>query len=92
MKEILERLRLFGLQLLGILIDSAFVGLWVILHTWFETHVAAQFRVSGIHAYTFSAFQGIFALGTFFPVASYVLVDICRIYRKTRAALATVGK
>lgn len=88
MHEIIARLRLFALQLLGIVIDSTFVGSWMLLHTWFEEHVADRFRLNGIHAFTFNAFQGIFAVGTFFPVAAYVVVDLYSIYKKTRHALA----
>jgi hypothetical protein len=88
MTELLQRLQAFGVQLLAVLVDSVFVGLWLVVHTLFEKHVASQFRLNGVHAYTFAAFQGIFALATFFPVAAYVLVDLYRVYKRTRQALS----
>ncbi len=88
MDEILTRLRLFAVQTLAVVIDSAFVGSWVILHTWFENNIASHFRLTGLHAYTFNAFQGIFAISTFFPVAVYVVVDLACIYKKAKASLA----
>ena len=92
MDDIRARIRLLSLQILGILIDSAFVALWVIVHAWFEEHVATQFRLDGVHAYTFNAFQGVFAVGTFFPVAAYVVVDLYSIYKRTQKALVAVGE
>ncbi len=70
------RLRTFCIQIGSVVIDSVFLALWLVAHWALDVYVIAHFALHGIHAYTLTAFQVLFAVATLFPVLAFVVVDL----------------
>lgn len=61
---------------LGILIDTSFLGLWVLLQ-WILEQAIERFRLAGvIDAYVLTAFRIFFAVSTLALMAIFLSVDI----------------
>lgn len=74
--ELGQRLHAFLIQAASMLIDCAFLGIWVAAQWALNVLVITRLPVASIDMSTLHAFQIMFAISTFVPVAVYVYVDI----------------
>jgi hypothetical protein len=86
-KELGNRLYVFALQFLSIIIDSLFLGGCVVINWTADRYIFARFPLQGINSVTLQTLEGVFSISTFFTVLVYVIVDMIGIYRRARLTL-----
>lgn len=81
MKELIRRkFTSFSNQIISVLIDTVFLGFWLIIQWLFEKYILPSFApVDSIHSWVYCMFQIIFALTTLYPILLYIYVDIVAI-------------
>jgi len=71
-----------GVVIATMLADVGFLTIWAGT-TWFvNTYILAKLPLEeGVDQFTLQAFQWMFAVSTFIPVACYTLVDVYKVIR-----------
>jgi hypothetical protein len=83
-QQLKYRLSTFGLIMAGVSIDTAFLGLWLLLQWTLKHHLVPRFQPVGLDQWLITLFHIIFALGTLFPVLMYFFVDLNAAYVEGR--------
>ena len=88
-RDLGTRLKLFVIWFLSLLIDTGFFVLWVIIQFSTNDYVIhpLQSHLPDIEKLFLSAFQIVFAVGTFIVIAAYIYVDIRKIILQARKAI-----
>jgi hypothetical protein len=73
--SLLERLKVFLIQILSCLIDSCFLVLWVVIQ-WGTDYLIKSFKLSHLNMIWFNIFQVILGLSTLVPILMYIYTDI----------------
>jgi hypothetical protein len=87
MEDLAGRLKLFIIQVLSVLIDSLFLGGWVLINWGTDTFVFASFPLRDPDKFVLNIVQIVFAVATFFPVVAYIAVDLTSVMLRARVSV-----
>jgi hypothetical protein len=79
MGGLIDRLRVFAIQLASVLIDSLFLAGWVLTNWAADTHLFPLFQLDGMNTFFVRVLKVVFAISTLFPVLLYIIVDLLSI-------------
>src|SRR5436305_13217963 len=86
-EELVAGLRIRVLIVLTILLDLAFLSIWVIAQWLFAEYIINPLRVDGFDGFALVVAQYSFTSSTLATVAPFIWLDLVVIYRRVRQAI-----
>ena len=86
-RELRGRLAALGTQMVCVVVDAAFLTLWLVVQWVMDSVVLPHFRLSGFHNRLILVYQILFAIATVAPIVAYVVVDLLSIFLKAKRAM-----